>query len=205
MRQTIIIAVPMKEHLDQSVYRSEDKSLPTSDKPVFYPINSYLDHALKDGDRLKVLLLLRQGTHCHSEKNAELYREELAGVIGERDVSVEYAAINTDFAQSRAIHTQLMGTLVDHLEDGAHILVDTTYGPKDQPIIIFAALGFAEKFLRCKAGHIFYGQAEFVNGHVTDTRLCDLSPLYGLSSVTGLIHCDQPGKARNMLKMLLSS
>ena len=50
-----------------------------------------------------------------------------------------------------------MGSIVDELEIGARVLVDTTYGPKDLPIVIFTALNFAEKFLECQIDNIIYG------------------------------------------------
>ena len=99
---------------------------------------------------------------------------------------------------------QLMGKIVDEIDNGSHIIVDITYGPKDLPIIIFTALGFAEKFLECEVDAIIYGQASFVDGHVVNTKICDMSPLYYLSSVTNTIKCDEPEKARKALKSLLS-
>lgn len=97
-----------------------------------------------------------------------------------------------------------MGRIVDGLDTGSHILADITYGPKDLPVVIFAALHFAEKFLDCTVENILYGQASFADGRPVGTRLCDMSPLYCLDSITGLVRCDDPDKARNMLKALLS-
>lgn len=97
-----------------------------------------------------------------------------------------------------------MGSIVDELEIGARILVDTTYGPKDLPIVIFTALNFAEKFFECQIDNIIYGKAEFVNGKAVDTKMCDMVPLYYLGSITNSIHCVEPGKAKSMLKSLLS-
>ena len=97
-----------------------------------------------------------------------------------------------------------MSKIVDEIEDNSHIICDTTYGPKDLPIVLFSVLNFAEKYLKCDIDNILYGQATFVDGKPTDTKLCDMSPLYYLNSVTNTIRCDDPNKAREMLKNLLS-
>ena len=97
-----------------------------------------------------------------------------------------------------------MGRLIEEIETGAHILVDITYGPKDLPIVIFSALNFAEKFLKCEIDNIVYGQAAFEGDKVVGSVICDMIPLYCLSSVTNTIKCEDPLKARQMLKSLLS-
>lgn len=205
MKKIILCSVPMKAQMDLCVYTSGDSSLPASARPVRFPICSFLERTLQDDDELKVLLLTKRDPYSHCERNADVLREELAeAAAGKQNVRITYTVIETDFAQTRAVHTQLMGRIVDELETGAHILADITYGSKDLPVIIFVALHFAEKFLDCVIDHILYGQASFENGHAVDTRLCDMSPLYCLDSVTGLIRCDDPDKARNMLKALLS-
>ncbi len=96
-----------------------------------------------------------------------------------------------------------MKRLVDEIDTEAHIMVDITYGPKDLPIVIFSAINFAEKFLRCEIDNIVYGQATFKDNKVVGSVICDMIPLYCLSSVTNTIKCDEPEKARKMLKSLL--
>lgn len=202
MKRTIICGIPMKANVDLSVYTSGDQSLSVSDRAVRYPINAFLEKALQSGDKLKILLLTKRDRCSHSEQNAEAFKKELSAIVS--GVKIEYAVIDTDFSQTRAVHGQLMGRIVDELECGSHILADTTYGPKDLPIIIFAALHFAEKFLDCKIDNILYGQARFVDGRAVDTKLCDMTSLYYLSAITNLIRCDDPDRARTMLKSMLS-
>lgn len=204
MKRTIICGISMKENVDISVYTSDDQSLPVSDRPVRYPCSAFLEKALRDGDELKVLLLEKKDSHGYSALNTERFKTELAELSAGTAVKIKYSVIDTDFSQARGVHEQLMGKIVDELEDGAHILADITYGPKDLPIVVFSALQFAEKFLNCKVDNIIYGQASFVNGRAVDTKICDMAPLYCLSAVTSLIRCDRPDRARLMLKSLLS-
>lgn len=194
----------MKKVIDQVVYRSDDKSIPSADRAVRYPINAFLEETLKPSDELKIILLVKQDPHGSHEHNIGLFKEELANANASIGAKVSYTVIDTDFSQSKSVHEHLMGRLVDEFDIGVHVIVDTTYGPKDLPVVIFTALNFAEKFLKCEIDNIIYGQASFVDGHAVDTKLCDMIPLYYLGSITNTIHCIEPEKAKSMLKALLS-
>lgn len=204
MKKTIICGIPMKKVVDQVVYRSDDKSIPSADRAVRYPVNAFLEETLKPSDELKIILLVKQDPHGSHEHNIGLFKEELANANASIGAKVSYSVIDTDFSQSKSVHEHLMGRLVDEFDIGAHVIVDTTYGPKDLPIVIFTSLNFAEKFLKCEIDNIIYGQASFVDGHAVDTKLCDMIPLYYLGSITNTIHCIEPEKAKSMLKALLS-
>ena len=204
MKKTIICGIPMKKVVDQVVYRSDDKSIPSADRAVRYPVNAFLEETLKPSDELKIILLVKQDPHGSHEHNIGLFKEELANANASIGAKVSYSVIDTDFSQSKSVHEHLMGRLVDEFDIGAHVIVDTTYGPKDLPVVIFTALNFAEKFLKCEIDNIIYGQASFVDGHAVDTKLCDMIPLYYLGSITNTIHCIEPEKAKSMLKALLS-
>ena len=194
----------MRENVAKTVYLSEDNSLPVSEKPYRYPINSFLSQTVSDEDELKIILLIKKDGNAFYEKNTEDYRQEIEDICKDRGAKVEIVPIDTAFSQAKENHEQLMGRLIDEIETGAHILVDITYGPKDLPIVIFSALNFAEKFLKCEIDNIVYGQAAFEGDKVVGTVICDMIPLYCLSSVTNTIKCEDPQKARQMLKSLLS-
>ncbi len=204
MKKTIICNIPMKEKVERTVYVSDDKSLPVSDKEVRYPINSFLEKTMTSDDELKIVLLQKKDEYGSYQKNTNDFKLELDEANKNIGAKLSYTVIDTDFSQSRIVHEQLMGSIVDELEIGMHILVDMTYGPKDLPIIIFTALSFAEKFLECKVDNIIYGQANFMDGNVVNTKICDMIPLYCLTSITNTIHSAEPEKARKMLKSLLS-
>jgi len=203
MKKVVICNIPMKENVDKVLYTSDDKSLPVADWQVRYPINAFLQKTLKPDDELKVILLVKKDKYAHYQKNTEVFLDEIkeANTVG---AVISHIVIDTDFVQSQAVHEQLMGKIVDEIETGSHILIDTTFGPKDLPIVVFAALNFAEKFLDCTVDNIVYGQASFVNGKAVDTKICDMIPLYCLSSISNTIHCNNSENARTMLKNLLS-
>lgn len=204
MKKFIICSIPMKEKVDQVVYTSEDLSLPVSERAVRYPVCAFLEKTLKIEDELQVLLLVKKDEYSCFEQNRFHFMQELKEVNTRIGAKINYITIDTDFSQDRTVHEQLMGKIVNEIDVGSHILVDITFGSKDLPIVIFAALGFAEKFLNCEIDHIIYGQASFVKGKAVNTKICDMVPLYYLSSVTNTIRCTGPDKAKQMLKSLLS-
>lgn len=204
MKRLIICSIPMKKEVERTVYASDDLSLPVSDKPYMYPVNSFLSQKAEGSDEYKVLLLAKNDGNPYYEKNAEDFKKELGDVFASVGAKAEFVMIDTAFSKEKEIPEQLMGRIVDEIEVGDHIMADITYGPKELPIVIFSALGFAEKFLECDIDNIVYGKADFEEGKVVRTEIWDMSPLYYLSSVTNTIQCDDPEKARKMLKSLLS-
>lgn len=204
MKKTIICSIPMREHVANTVYSNDDGSLPVSDKPFRYPINSLLSQTVKEEDELKIILLIKKDGNSFYEKNTVDYKHEIEIICADTGAKAEFIPIDTAFSQKKENHEQLMGKLIDGIDIGSHIMADITYGPKDLPIVIFSALSFAEKFLKCDIDNIVYGQADFENDRVVGSFICDMIPLYCLSSVTNTIKCDDPQKARQMLKSLLS-
>lgn len=204
MKKIVICNIPMRENVAKTVYASTDNSLPVSENPYKYPINSFLAETAGNGDDLKIILLIKKDGNAFYEKNTADYKQEIEEVCLNRGARAEFVQIDTAFSQNKENHEQLMGRLIDEIETEAHVLVDITYGPKDLPIVIFSALNFAEKFLKCEIDNIVYGQAAFEGDKVVGSVICDMIPLYCLSSVTNTIKCDDPPKARQMLKSLLS-
>lgn len=202
MKKIVICNIPMREDNTKCVYKSADLSLHTVDTPVYYPINGFLGENLESNDDVKVILLVKKDSKDLGKKNAASFVEELLNV-NKVGAKIDYKIIETEFSEEQSVHEFLMSKIVDEIEDNSHILCDITYGPKDLPIVLFSALNFAEKFLKCEIDNILYGQATFVNGKPTDTKLCDMSPLYYINSVTNTIHCNDSKKAREILKNLL--
>lgn len=203
MKKIIICNIPMREVGEKQIYRSDDLSLPTLDKAVYYPINTFLGKTIVEEDELKVLLLVKNDMQSDCKGNITAFIDELLSMnsVGSK---IEFKIIESEFTEAQSVHETLMAKIVDEIEDDAHIFCDITYGPKDLPIVLFSALNFAEKFLHCEIENIIYGQATFVNGKLADTKLCDMVPLYYLNSVTNTIRCNDPQKARELLKQLLA-
>ena len=204
MKKILLCNIPMKQNAEKTVYVSNDLSIPSSDKAVVYPINAFLENKLNINDEWKILLLVKKDQYGHYQKNAEIFMGEFKIANANANAKFELKIIETDFSEEQAVHEELMGRIVDELDDNSHIVADITYGPKDLPVVLFSALNFAEKFLGCTIDNLIYGQANFVDGKPINTKMCDMVPLYYLNSITNTIHCEDSDKARKMLKSLLS-
>ena len=202
MKKTVICNIPMMKNVDKCIYSSEDSALKSANKAVLYPINAFLANSLTENDEVKDLLLIKR-TGAYQENTAS-FIEELSQINKGIGAKIEHELIETDFVEEKRVHEQLMGRIVEEIDNNSHIIADITYGPKDLPIVLFAALNFVERFLDCEIENIIYGQAKFEDGKPVDTKLCDMTSLYYLNSVTNTMNCDDYDKARKMLRTLLS-
>lgn len=204
MKKTIICNVTMKEKTDHCVYKGSDHSLPTSDRAVIYPINAFLEKTLTAEDEVTALLLVKKDPAGNYQKNAAAFVKELLLVNETVGAKIEFKTLESSFSEEQEVHEALLDRIVDELEDGTHILADITYGPKDLPIVLFTALSFAEKFLSCEIENLLYGQVNYKDGKPENPKLCDMVPLYYLNSLTHTVRAEESGRARQMLKALLS-
>lgn len=204
MKKILFCNIPMTIKVSKCVYKSDDYSVPVTDTPVCYPVAAFLEKTLSNQDKVKAILLVKKDELGQYTKNITGCIEELMAVAGATGAKIDYKIIDTEFSETQATHDNLLLSIVDELEEKAHVIADITYGPKDLPIVLFTAMNFAEKFLDCEIDNIVYGQATFVDGNAVNTKICDMIPLYYLNSVANTVQCSSPDKAKQLLKSLLS-
>ena len=204
MKKILFCNIPMTIKVSKCIYKSDDYSVPVADRPVSYPVAAFLEKTLSAEDDVKAVLLVKKDELGQYKKNISGCIEELMTAAEVAGAKFEYTIIGTDFKETQVIHDSLLLSIVDELEEKAHIIADITYGPKDLPIVLFTAMNFGEKFFDCEIDNIVYGQATFVDGNVVNTKICDMIPLYYLNSVANMVQCSDPIKANQMLKSLLS-
>lgn len=204
MKKTVICNIPMKKDLDKMVYPCVDPTLPLSKRAVSYPVNAYLERIMEKDDEIKVILLIKKDPERNYLRNAEAFVGELMAANENIGARITQVMVESEFDESRSVHEELLGRIVDEIENGSHIISDITYGPKDLPIVLFTALNFAEKYLDCEIDNIVYGQVDFIDKKPANPRFCDMAPLYYLNSITNTVRVDDPDKAREILKRLIS-
>ena len=205
MKKTLICSVPMKNKstIKKTKLSGEDCSLKVSDREVRYAISALLDKNINKDDEIKVILLVKKdGQKAYQENLQDCIEEISAG--NNVGAKLDFVTIETDFSQEKNVHEEVLAKLIEETVIDSQIIADITYGPKDLPILIFTALNFAEKFLKCEIKNIIYTQANFVGGEIVKTTLCDMAPLYYLNSLTNTITGDNPQKAKEVFKSLLS-
>jgi hypothetical protein len=123
MKKTIICNIPMKQNVDLSVYSSNDDSIPVSDREVRYPINALLEKTLQKNDEIKVILLVKEDEQKHYLKNQNDFIDELNQANADTGAKIEIVSINTAFSEERQVHEELMGKIVDEIEDDYYITI----------------------------------------------------------------------------------
>lgn len=204
MKKILFCNIPMTIKVGKCIYKSDDHSVPTSQTPVCYPVSAFFEKTLSKEDEVQAILLVKKDPLKQYKKNINDCIKELLAVSESTGAKIDYKIIDTEFSETQATHDNLLLSIIDEMEENAHIVADITYGPKDLPIVLFTAMNFAEKFLNCEIDNIVYGQATFIDGNAVNTKICDMIPLYYLNSITNTVQCSSPDKAKQLLKSLLS-
>ena len=170
-----------------------------------FPIAAFLESRMGSEDEITCLLIAKHSAYSISEERIALFQKEMETANEKAGAKIRYIVIDSEFDEAKEIHEKLMLEIVKNIDNDSHILADITFGPKDVPIVVFAVLNFAEKFLGCQVDNIIYGKGLFDrNNDFIEGKICELSPLYSLSSLTNTLECSDPEKARTMLESIVS-
>ena len=202
--------IPMKKKLYAFRYRSSGNAEIDYDKEVVFPVNCVLAKTMKKGERVKVVLLAKEDVEGNTPVNVNEFVKELDAINADIGAEIEYVPLVTPFKETGDVHENLFREIVGQLENGAQIVADVTYGPKPLPIILFAALNFAEKFFNAEIKNIVYGKVNFVddgqgegNTVPVNPELFDLTHLYYLNGVTNAMEYGSSEEALEALDRLL--
>ena len=204
MSKVLVCNVRMNRDVEKAVYKSEDKHFPVADTEVRYPVMAFLEKNLTKDDEMKIILLAKEDRDGHFKNNIRTCTEEIDAVAEKTGASISTELICTSFEENMQTHGDLLLKIIKTIGRDAELTVDMTYGPKDQVVILFTALNFAEKFLGCEVANIIYGKAEsFVDGKPTKTHICEMAPLYYVSKLLNKVECEEPERAVKILETLL--
>lgn len=204
MNKTLLCNIKMKNRATKTVYASEDESMPVSNTEVRYPVTSFFEETLTPDDAVTAILIVKNDDNGETETNIADCKEEMSEMASKIGVELNYKIIYTDFKETLKTHEKLLMDLIEILEENTKITADMTYGPKDLAIVLFGALNFAEKYMNCEVENIIYGQADFVDGKATNTRICEMAPLYYLNRITNTVDCKSAEEAKKMMNLLLN-
>ena len=107
MNRTVICNIPMKLNVVPSVYKNVNRKLEVSEREVRYPVNALLEKNLTADDNVTALLLVKKANYGDSEKNTQLFIDELNSVNESIGAKIEYKIIETAFEQDRAVYVLL--------------------------------------------------------------------------------------------------
>jgi hypothetical protein len=180
------------------------------DKPVVFPVNGVLARTMKKGEDVKVVLFATENDAKDQAKYRVKFKEELNRINMDIGAHITYdESIEMPFMATEKIFDTTLRALIGKMEEEAEIIADITYGAKPQPILLFCALNFAEKFFNADIKNIVYGKVDFVQDpNNPDPKakkipanpvLYDITSLYYLNSLTNVMECRTSGEALKML------
>lgn len=202
MKKTLIVNLPMQLKDGKMVYESESSSLAPSKMPLLFAILAYLEPRLTKDDSLKCIFIAKTEYNTPLDEIIQRFKDEL-DEINHYSIPVEYIAIESEFKEKNSVHDQLFKDIINNIEDNSTILADITFGPKDVPIIEFAALNFASEHLNCNIERIIYSQGTFKDGKIVSKNLCDMMDLFTLQRLTSSFRSASPEKARDLVNKII--
>lgn len=205
MKKTIIVSGSWGKPKEKVVYAAGDNSLNVSKKEFHYPISAYLENNAKSEDEIKLILLVKKDPCGYYKKNISNFEEEIEEINKTIKAKIEIKKVVSEFTEDFMVLRNTLDAVIDEIDNNSLIYCDVTFGDKSNIVIMFSALSFAESFLGGMVGRILYGKADFSDeGKPINTVAWDLTPLYSIHSITNKLTCDNPEKARRVLKELLT-
>ena len=189
MKKIVFVDIPIYEKKDKLNYFNTGNVKSKYDKDVLYPINAVFAESLEKNDELKIVLLKSLTGDKNKDKqidvNIETFKEEFNTAVKDKNISVEYFPLESDFDETKENHEIRFKKMISCLENDCELYADITFGPKLIPMMIFCVFNFAERFFNCHINNIVYGKAIFdENNRAHDGELFDVSPMYHLNNLT---------------------
>ncbi|GHT92652.1 hypothetical protein FACS1894140_4990 [Spirochaetia bacterium] len=209
--KTVFCTMLISNDAEPQVYKVDGNSTLESDKKVIFPVSGVLARTLQKGEKVKIVLFATENAAGDYTKYIDAFKEELKAINTRIGADIEYAdkPIVMPFDGNRKTFDQTLRALIAEVKEDTQIIADITYGSKIQPILLFSALNFAEKYFNADIKTIIYGKVDFVpDPNNPDPRakkipknpvIYDLTPLYYLNSLTNVIDCKSAADARKML------
>lgn len=206
MKKIVFVTLMMADDMHKRHYPVDGNSFIEYSGEVYYAINAVLAKTLKADDDIKIVLIETKAGDEAGSKNAQLFMNEL-NEINKCGASITYEVIPSSFLETKDNFKGLYKKLLKTLENEAEISADITFGPKALPLMIFAAMQFAEKFFDCSIGNVIYLKSEFKNGKVNENSqiICDYTPLYMLNSFTNTIESSSGERAIAAIEALFEN
>ncbi len=168
-QKQFIITIPMLP--EESLKELEYKSADTPDLPVVrsrFPGIALLEWNLAKSDNdVKITLVMTDDDNHRSQKNLEIFLQELEKLAERRGIALCVDSIVT-LPHNETADKQLESfrKLTDMYQEGADVFCDITFGTKVTPICIFASLAYAEKLRDAVVKSIIYGKYAHDDGQL---------------------------------------
>ncbi len=191
MKKIVFVDIPMKEiSIDKNrvCYAGTGNANCNYLRKVIFPINAIFAEKLKSDDSIKVVLLKTLSKENNSEKNTEIFKNELDEINTKIGAKIEYETIESDFVEDKKNNEKRLRAMLSKIEKNTEIYADITFGQKPLPMILMCVLGFSEKFFNADIKKIVYGKVDFIKHddgifYPENAELYDVTFLYYLNNL----------------------
>lgn len=181
MKKTLIYSTMMQD-VDACVYENRFHK----ERSVNFPMNEIIDEIVCRGDDVDVIIIQNNSSKINASEKTLLCENECREVLKNSGCKLHFEVINAEFDGEPGNIKNVYLELMEKFHDKREIYLDMTYGPKYLPFVVFAAMGYAEKYFESEINGIYYGQVFFerVNGKsvAVNPKLNELSSIYRLNS-----------------------
>ena len=169
------------------------------EKEVYYPIVPAIYDSLEEGDTAKLIVIHQ--VNKHGASNIDTFKEELAKV---NITDIEIVDLPVEESQDQDILFAAFETLISNLENDATYYADATFGTKTYPLMLFAALRYADRILEGNTvSNIYYQEIKRENGVRVDQALYDVTGIYSIDYLMDSVKDIDPAARQQFIKLLL--
>ena len=187
MKKIYITAVPLDSNFILKPQEIECVNLDLrTDAQLTFPISRLIQATMQPDD--EALVITVRQTNESGKENMNSLKQDLETL----QIPYRLEDITTPENQNKSDLMELFKRLAKAIEPQTCVYADSTFGTKSYPIILLAALNYAEKIKECELKKLIYQEQR--RGPLTHgTYLYDVTALYYLNGIVDALHQSDAG------------
>lgn len=181
MKRIYITAVPLPSNFPLEAQRVQcvNLELRRTDDSLTFPISRLIESTMEAGDEALVIGV-RQVNESGDENKNRLLRD-----LDSLQIDYRFVDLTTPESQGKASLLELFQNLANAIEERCCVYADVTFGTKTYPLLLFAALNYAEKVKNCDVLSLIYQEQrrDPITHKPTTTSIYDVTNLFYLSGI----------------------
>lgn len=203
MKKIYITAVPLDSNFILEAQEIECVNIDLrADDQLTFPISRLMQATMQPDD--EALVITVRQVNEYGEKNMDSLKQDLAAL----QAPYRLKDITTPENQNKSDLMELFKRLAKTIEPQTCIYADSTFGTKSYPIVLLAALNYAEKIKECELKKLIYQEQrrEPLTHKPIGTYLYDVTALYYLNGIVDALHQSDAGveEKESLLDTLLN-
>ena len=181
MKITLIYPLRYRMNLKKTKYLPGENDFEEYiDEEMVFPLNHIIRGLIEAESSIEVILVKTVSPERNSNEAEAEAREEIKRILTDRSQDINFKVIETPYASKKKMLGKIYKDIIKVITPGSIIFADMTFGAKYMPLILFCVLNYAEKYLSCEIGRIFYGLFDSIRDN--PGVIVDFTTLYLLNS-----------------------